>query len=156
MKNRKRSDWSASVPLADRQQPKRLRSSQLLITALVTVHLATSVWHGGLHTELGINLSTAQNLFVFVVILILPIVGTVLVWTRLRRTGLWTVFFSMLGALLFGIFYHFIFPSPDNVRWLPQGNAASHQFTLSAGVIALVELASALLAIVGLKRNVSN
>src|SRR5262245_47781171 len=112
---------------------------------MVAVHLVASVWHGGLHTELGINLSTAQNLFVLIVIVIGPLVGAVLVWTRLVRIALSLVFYSMLGALIFGVFYHFIFPSPDNVWFLPHGSlTATHQFKLSAGVIALLELASAL------------
>jgi len=127
---------------------------KLLISGLVAVHLVASVWHGSLHSELRINLSTAQNLFVLIVIVIAPMVGAVLVWTRLERLGFRIVCLSMVGALLFGVFYHFIFHSADNIRFLPPDSpSANHQFTLSAGVIALLELASAVFATFWLKQT---
>lgn len=116
-----------------------------MITGLVAVHLAATLWHGNLHSQLSINLSPKQTLFVLLVILIAPIVGAALVWTRHVSGGLWVFFLSMLGAFLFGVYHHYMLVSPDNINFLPGTNAESHhQFTISAGAIGLLELASAL------------
>jgi hypothetical protein len=119
--------------------------NRVLITAFVVVHLAASLWHGGAHTQLAIELPPAKTVFVFVVILIAPIVAALLVWTRYVSIGLWVFLISMLGALLFGAYHHYVLVSPDNIGHLPAGSTESHsQFITSAAVIALLELGSAL------------
>lgn len=122
-----------------------LYMTKLVITGLAAVHLIASLWHGSAHTRLRIELSTEQTLFVYVVIIIAPAVATILVWTHYVSTGLWVFFLSMLGSFLFGGYHHYILVSPDNIHHLPPGTPESHsQFTTSACVIALIELASAL------------
>ena len=121
--------------------------TKILITGLVIIHLAASLWHGSAHTQLAIALPPDKNAFVYVVILIAPIVAAGLVWTRYISIGLWVFFLSMLGALLFGAYHHYVLVSPDNIAHLPSGSLESHaQFIASAAVIALLELASALVA----------
>lgn len=118
---------------------------RIVITGLVAVHLVASLWHGNLHSQLSINLSLWQTLFVLVVILVAPIVAAALVWTRFVSIGLWLFSLAMLGSLLFGVYHHYVMVSPDNINFLPGTDSASHhQFALSAGAIALLELASAL------------
>jgi hypothetical protein len=118
---------------------------KIVITGLVVVHLAATLWHGSLHSRLNINLSPSQTLFILIVILIAPIVGAALVWTRYVSTGLWVFFLSMLAAFLFGAYHHYVMVSPDNINYLPGTSPeADHQFKISAGAIALLELASAL------------
>ena len=119
--------------------------AKIVVTALVVLHLAASVWHGGAHSELGVALSPAQNLFVYTVILLAPLVGAVLVWTRQAGAGVWVFFASMLGAFLFGAYHHYVLVSPDNIGHLPSGSAEAHaRFVASAATIAGLELASAL------------
>jgi|ERR1700687_694498 len=119
--------------------------TRIAITALVVIHLVASVWHGDAHTQLAIELPPEKNVFVYVVILIAPIVAAGLVWTRYISVGLWVFVLSMIGALLFGVYHHYILVSPDNIGHLPGGSPAAHsQFVASAAVIALLELASAL------------
>ena len=121
--------------------------TKILIAGLVTIHLAASLWHGSAHTQLAIALSPDKNAFVYVVILIAPIVAVGLVWTRHTSIGLWVFLLSMLGALLFGVYHHYVLVSPDNIAHLPGGSQQSHaQFIASAAVIALLELVSALVA----------
>ena len=116
---------------------------KILVTGLVVVHLIASLWHGSLHSQLSIGLSPSQTLFIVIVITIAPIVSAALVWTRYASTGLWIFSLSMLGALLFGVYYHYVAVSPDNINYLPGTNMeAHHQFALSAAVIALIELVS--------------
>jgi hypothetical protein len=119
----------------------------MVITGLVAIHLAASLWHGGVHTQLAIGLPPEKTVFVYVVILIVPIVAAVLVWTRYISLGIWMLFLSMLGALIFGAYHHYVLVSPDNIGHLPAGSPEAHsQFITSAAVIALLELAAALYA----------
>jgi NADPH:quinone reductase-like Zn-dependent oxidoreductase len=109
--------------------------------------ISPQAWHGSADTQLAIALPPDKNAFVYVVILIAPIVAAGLVWTRYISIGLWVFFLSMLGALLFGAYHHYVLVSPDNIAHLPSGSPKSHsQFIASAAVIALLELASALVA----------
>lgn len=121
--------------------------SKIVITGLVAIHLAATLWHGSAHTHLAIDLPPEKTLFVYIVILIAPIVAASLVWTRYTSAGLWLFFLSMLGSFLFGAYHHYVLVSPDNIGHLPAGSPESHsQFITSAGAIALLELASALYA----------
>lgn len=119
--------------------------TRIVITALVVIHLAATLWHGDAHTKLAIGLPPEKTAFVFVVILIAPVVAAGLIWTRYVSIGLWVFFLSMLGALLFGAYHHYVMTSPDNIGHLPAGTPEFHsQFISSAAVIALLELVSAL------------
>lgn len=119
--------------------------SKIAITILAVVHLVATLWHGDAHTRLAIELPLEKNIFVYTVILIAPLVATVLVWTRYVSLGLWVFVLSMLGALLFGAYHHYVLVSPDNIAHLPAGSPESQaQFIDSAAAIALLELASAL------------
>ena len=119
--------------------------NKIVITGLVVVHLAATLWHGSAHTQLAIHLPPAKTVFVYLVILLAPIAAAALLWTRYRLAGLWMFFLSMLGALLFGAYHHYVLVSPDNIGHLPAGSPESHsQFIASAAVIALLELAAAM------------
>jgi hypothetical protein len=121
--------------------------TRIVITGLVAIHLAASLWHGGVHDQLAIGLPPEKTVFVYVVILIAPILAAGLAWTRYVFVGLWMLFLSMLGALLFGAYHHYVLVSPDNIGHLPAGSPEVHsQFITSAAVIALLELAAALYA----------
>jgi hypothetical protein len=119
--------------------------TKIVITGFVIVHLAASLWHGSAHTHLGIELSTEQTLFVYIIVIIAPVVAAVLVWAHYVSMGLWMFFLCMLGSFLFGAYHHYVLVSPHNISHLPPGTPESHShFITSAGVIALVELASSL------------
>ncbi len=119
--------------------------TKIAIVVLVAIHLAVALWHGNAHTALAIPLSPEQNAFVFLVILIAPVVAAFLLWTHYVSAGVWMFFLSMLGALLFGVYYHYILVSPDNIGHLPHGSADAHStFIASAAALGLLELASAL------------
>jgi hypothetical protein len=128
--------------------------TKLVITTAVIVHLVASLWHSSAHTHLSIELSTQQTLFVYLVIIIAPVIAAILVWTRYVSIGLWVFFVTMLGSFLFGVYHHYVLVSPDNIRHLPLGTAQSHShFVTSAAVIAVIELASALYGAFCLGRN---
>ena len=125
----------------------RYRLLFVILTALVFIHLIGNLWHGDAHITLDIYLSGIKTAFVFIVILISPIVGVVLIWIKHSLLGSWTVGLSMVGSVIFSVYHHFILISPANIEHLPLGSADDHaQFANSAGFIALVALSTALLA----------
>jgi hypothetical protein len=119
--------------------------TRIALTGLVAVHFAATAWHGGAHSQLAILLPPEKKAFVYIVILLGPIVAAALVWTRYFAAGVWLFFLCMLGAFLFGAYHHYVLVSPDNIGHLPLGPAEAHtRFINSAATIALLELASAL------------
>ena len=119
--------------------------ARMTLTALGAVHLGVAIWHGAMHSELAVALSPAQNLFVYAVVVLAPLVAVGLLWTRYVGFGLWLFLTAMCASLLFGTYYHYVFVSPDNIQHLPAGSAVAHaRFALSAAILALIELASAL------------
>ncbi len=119
---------------------------KLAISTLVIIHLIATLWHGDAHSTLGIDLPTLKILYVYAVILAAPIVSVILVWTRFIVFGAGLFAFSMAGAVVFGVYHHYVLLSPDNIAHLPTGLAEAHsQFIESAALIAIIELLSALL-----------
>jgi hypothetical protein len=120
---------------------------KILITIFVIIHLVGSLWHGDAHTILEITLPRIKNAFIIVVIIIGPILGTVLTWTRFALPGCWMVGISMVGSVVFSVYHHYVLISNDNVEHLPAGTPEAHaHFSNSAELIALAALAAALLA----------
>lgn len=118
-----------------------------LITTLVLLHLAGNLWHGNAHTILEIPLSRFQTSFVVGIILVAPIIGAILTWTRYVTVGNWFVGISMVGSVLFSVYHHYVLVSIDNVEHLPPGTSEAHaHFSNSAAFIALIALASALMS----------
>ena len=125
-----------------------------VVAALAAVHLLVTLWHSGAHTELAIGLPPLKLAYAYAVIVIAPPVGAALLYSRFARLGLWLFFLSMLGSLLFATYHHYILVSPDNIAHLPEGTEAAHaRFVESAGISALLELASALYAAFALGRE---
>ena len=120
---------------------------KILVSLAVVFHLGGNLWHGDAHTTLEIALPGIKTAFVVLVILIAPVAGAVLTYTRLALTGYWLVGSSMLGSVLFSVYHHYVMISIDNVEHLPPGTPEAHaHFSNSAEFIALIALAGAILA----------
>jgi hypothetical protein len=91
--------------------------------AVVLIHFLVLVLHAIAHSRLGIPLSDAQKLFVGVVVVALPLVAAFILWKGDRRSGSALLTTSMSGALIFGVYFHFVLPGPDHVGhpWMPGG-----------------------------------
>lgn len=107
-------------------------------TLIVLVHLAVVLAHGSGHTHLGIATSVWQSAFIAIVILAAPLLAMILLWTRLQRAGVYVLGISMAGSLVFGVYYHFLFASTDNVFALGQ-QAWTAAFRITAVLLALIE-----------------
>ena len=123
----------------------------LLVTLIVLAHLVINVLHGQAHTKLGVGLSNWQQAYVVLVILLAPLVALVMSWTRFARAGVWLLFVSMLGALIFGGVYHYIIISNDHVAHLPPGDARG-LFQVTAVLLLVTETAGVLVAAIILRR----
>ena len=115
-------------------------SPRLSLTVLAAIHLSVVIWHGGAHSTLAVALTPFQNAFVLGVILFAPLLATLLLWTRFEEFALWLYMTAMCASLVFGVYYHYIVVSPDNVHYLPAGSdPVRHHFTYSAAAVAITE-----------------
>jgi peptidoglycan/LPS O-acetylase OafA/YrhL len=129
-------------------------SSRRWLAVVVLLHLAVSAIHGAAHTGAHVELSQAGTLFVYIVILIGPLVGLVLTWPA-RRIGSWIIATTMAGSFVFGLVNHFLIVGDDHVSHVdPQWRTL---FAATAVILAGIELLGAALAIANARerRNVS-
>jgi hypothetical protein len=121
-------------------------SARVWVTMVVLVHLAISVLHGQAHTSLGVGLSTWQQVYVYGVILLAPLIALGLSFTRHVGAGLWVLLVSMLGSLIFGFCYHYVIISPDHVAHLPAGEARG-LFRVTALLLMITEAFGVVVAV---------
>jgi hypothetical protein len=55
--------------------------ARIALTVFGAIHLVVAIWHGATHRELSVALSPAQNLLVYLVIVLAPLVAVGLLWT---------------------------------------------------------------------------
>jgi hypothetical protein len=106
--------------------------------AVIVAHLAVNIVHGLAHERLAIEISPAEKVFVVVVILIAPLIAGVLLLLKSLQTGAWLLLVSMAGALIFGIYKHFIAAGPDHALGLPY-TAWALVFQVSVLLLAVTE-----------------
>src|SRR5215469_11196833 len=107
--------------------------------AAIAAHFVVGAVHGAAHARLGVTLTPAQDTFVNVVILAAPLLAGLLIWRPAPRAGGWLLLASMFGALIFGVFSHFVVPGPDNVSSVP-ANAWGAVFQATAVLLAVTEV----------------
>ena len=125
-------------------------TTRVWVTIVVVAHLIVNLLHGQAHTSLGVGLSNWQRVYVIAVILLAPLVALLFIFTRYARAGLWFLFVSMLGSLIFGACYHYVIISHDHVAHLPVGDARS-MFRVTAMLLLLTEACGVVVAAIGLK-----
>jgi hypothetical protein len=79
---------------------------KLTATLFVLINLLIALVHGKLHSQLHIDPSTWQEIFIALVIVISPILAMSLLWMRLQKVGLVLLLASMAGSLFFGLANH--------------------------------------------------
>ena len=117
-----------------------MKLAAAFVTIIVLVHHGIAYHHGNQHIILAIEMAPWQTAFINGVILVLPLLGTILLWTAWRRAGAYAIVVGMLGALIFGIVHHYMLTSPDHITHLPAAEAHVHgAFVWTAGSIAILE-----------------
>jgi len=115
---------------------------------IVALHFLISLVHGAAHNGLHIDMELWQTVYILVVITIVPLVSGVLLWRR-ARIGFLLLMCSMLGALMFGGYYHFIAAGLDNVASVGAHSWGS-TFRVTAVLLSLTEAAGVLTGVMGL------
>lgn len=110
-------------------------------TVLVLVHAVVASAHGIAHLAIPVTLSLLSSLFVVTVIGLMPFVAVRLLWSAYTRMGMWLLLVSMLAALIFGLYNHFIAISPDHVSHVPD-HEARPIFQATAYTILVLEAAA--------------
>ena len=107
----------------------------------VVAHAAVLVAHSTAHEILGVKASPAQLVFIVAIIIVAPLVAGLLFWKRKEKAGALLLICSMIGSLVFGVYYHFVADTTDHVshvaRMTPFGWAVV--FQLTAFLLALIE-----------------
>jgi hypothetical protein len=114
---------------------------------IIILHALVFTPHSIAHTNLYIAMNTWQNIYIFLVILVGPIVSAILLWQR-NAVAFIVLAVSMAGAFVFGFYYHFLGISSDNVFTLPAG-PWTMTFQLTAWLLALTEIAGAVVGLLG-------
>jgi len=87
----------------------------VLLAAIVLVHLGVTVVHGWAHAGAVVPVSTSANIFILTVIVAAPLAGAAILWWLSVPGGAWLLAVSLAASLVFGIVNHFVFESPDHV-----------------------------------------
>lgn len=109
-----------------------------ILLAAVAVHFFIAGWHGLTHEMVPVPLSGPQTAFVALVIVLAPLVGAGMTFSRFKVQGAALVFVSMLASFLFGLVYHFLFHSPDHISAVPAGGWGM-AFVTSAILVCISE-----------------
>lgn len=108
-------------------------------TVFVLVHAVVTSAHGIAHLAIPVTLPFFSSLFVGVVIGLMPFVAVWMLWrASYARLGMGLLMVSMLAALLFGVYNHFIAISPDHVSHVPD-HEATPIFQATAYTIMVLE-----------------
>jgi hypothetical protein len=111
---------------------------------VVLSHIILTGVHGITHQQLGVSISDFQSGYVFLVTIVAPMAAAVMLlflnMPKIQRGGAWLLLVSMLGSLLFGIVYHIVLPSSDNIFTVMQNSSSySLVFTSTATFLLIVE-----------------
>lgn len=115
-------------------------------SSVVVIHAVVVLLHSRAHDDLGVDLNAFQQAFAAAVIVIAPFVAAALLWGRHQRVGGHLLWMSMAGALVFGVYHHYVAISPDHVAHLPPGDAQS-LFRWTASLLPVTELAGLLVGV---------
>lgn len=120
----------------------------------VAIHFVVVVLHSIAHQVLSVNASPAQLAFIIPVIIVAPVVAGI-VLPKFERGGTILLTASMLGSLVFGVYYHFIADTIDHVAHVAylQPVFWSQMFQLTAYLLALSELFGTGLGLILLLRS---
>ena len=118
----------------------------LVALALILIHFIVSTTHGWAHQAAMVTLTTFGYVYVILVITLAPLVAGALLFTRKKKMGALLLALSMFGSFIFGVWYHFLSNTNDNVMQVHEPWHSTFLWTAIA--LAVIELAG---TIVGLR-----
>ena len=117
---------------------KQIQQALVYSMLIVWTHGIVAVLHGLAHVGMSIWLSLFGDAFVTLVIGLAPFLALLLLRSRWQRSGALLLTLSMLGALIFGLWSHFIAPGTDNVAQMQPDNWY-HPFLITSILLAILE-----------------
>lgn len=121
------------------------QSMRFLGLGLILAHLVISTIHGRAHQGSMVELNTFGYAYVIVVITVAPLVAGGLLFSRAAKAGALLLTLSMLGSLFFGVWYHFLSATNDNVAVVH--GPWSFTFRWTAVALALIEFVGVVLGV---------
>ncbi len=132
-----------------------IKRARVYLTAIVIAYEITVFTHGAAHARLGIQISAAQNCFIWGVMLVSPLFALALLWTSRQRAGLWVLALSMAAAFPFDLYFHFVAQGPDNA--LQQGSGQWPViFVTTAYLLQVLTVAGLLTGVWFLRRSLGS
>lgn len=115
----------------------RARLEQLTLLAIALVHVVVQLAHGYGHIAADVPNTAVQQVFILIVIVVLPLVAVFVAFRKNVRLGALLFATSMLASFCFGYLLHFVIDSPD----LHSNVVGEHEsiFFHSALNLALIE-----------------
>jgi hypothetical protein len=103
---------------------------------VVLFHIIITGVHGIAHQQAGVSISDFQSVYVFLVTVAAPITAVIMLLflnkQKIQRGGAW--------LLLFGLVYHILLPSSDNIFMVMQNSSLdSVVFTSTAILLVIVD-----------------
>lgn len=131
-----------------------MRTLKQIALAVVAIHFVVVVLHSIAHQLLSVNASPAQLAFIIPVIVLAPVVAGVML-PKFARFGTVLLTASMIGSLVFGVYYHFIAATIDHVSHVAQlePHFWSQMFLATSYLLAISELLGAIVGLLLLVRT---
>jgi hypothetical protein len=113
----------------------------LTALGLVGFHFLTVVLHSVAHEVLSVKATPAQLAFIIPVIILAPLIAG-LALPKFMRAGAALLLASMVGSLVFGLYYHFVADTIDHVAHVAHRGPAfwSATFQVTAYLLAVFEV----------------
>lgn len=122
----------------------------ITVALVVLVHTVVMLIHGVAHMRLNVELSPWAGIYVLCIVGIGPIAGLLFLRSSRKRAGATVLLITMIGALLFGLWKHFMAHGADHVMDL-QAGPWRLPFQATAVLLAVSEAAGAVIAFVLLR-----
>jgi hypothetical protein len=130
-----------------------MRTLKKIALGIVAMHFVVVVLHSVAHQLLSVNASPAQLIFIFPVIILAPVIAGVML-PKFEKFGTMLLTVSMIGSLVFGVYYHFVAETIDHVAHVAQlePHRWSQMFVTTSYLLAISELLGAIVGLLLLLR----
>ena len=118
-----------------------VKAEKFTLLIIATLHLALQLIHSYSHAVSGVQNTSLQQLFILLVVTIMPWVAVYVAWNMSMRNGSAIFSLSMAASFLFGYVLHFVINTPDlHLNVLEEHRGL---FFHSASLLALLEFVGA-------------
>ena len=127
---------------------------KLTAVAIVAIHFVVVVLHSIAHNKLPVEATPAQLAFILPVIIVAPLVAAIMLM-KFEKAGMVLLTASMLGSLVFGVYYHFIADTIDHVGHVAHREPLfwSQMFLITSYLLAITEAAATAVGVIWLTRQ---